>query len=161
MARVFGAAGSIAPLDGEGTPMLFTSERLLRVAVMASVLSALPFPVMAESADSSVIPPVVLQGCMPNIRPAMYDIGAKFNGFDVTFMNTTDKMVKLVLLRIGHSEFAKTGKFSPGAVIRWRLDAQAESLGCSIRAVRFEDGSEWKAPVDEMPSPAASGTPSP
>jgi hypothetical protein len=145
--------------------MLFTSERLLRVALMASVLSALPFPVMADSADSSAIPPIVLQGCAPNIRPATSSYGAsygeKFNGFDISFLNTSEKTAKLVLIRIGKTDFVKSGKFSPGAVIRWRLDAQSGSSGCSIRAVRFEDGSEWKASVDATPSPGASGTPSP
>ena len=142
--------------------MLFTSERLLRVALIASVISALPFPVMAESADSSAIPPIVLQGCAPNIRPAVWGYyGEKFNGFDISFLNTSDKTAKLVLIRIGKTDFVKSGKFSPGAIVRWRLDAQSGSSGCSIRAVRFEDGSEWKAPVDATPSPSASDTPSP
>lgn len=164
--------------------------RSLCFSLVASALSAFPLPAVADSSPSStVIPPVVLQGCAEKVRPERRhffadryglggnEVGAAVVGFDVSFVNTTDQTAKLVMLRIGGTDFAKIGTFSPGTVISWRLDAPTGS-NCSIRAVRFADGSEWTAPLEatgptplplnaplpgawSSPAPSPSNTPSP
>jgi hypothetical protein len=68
--------------------------------------------------------------------------GAQTVGFDLSFVNTSAKVANLVLIRVGRTDFAKTGTFSPNAVIAWRVAAKSGSE-CAIRAVRFDDGSEW------------------
>jgi len=147
-----------------------------------SALSAFPAHAIAgPSPSSTVIPPVVLQGCAEKVRPGhrhafanRYGFGdneteSSVVGFDVSFVNTTDQPAKLVMLRIGGTDFAKIGTFSPGVAISWRLDAPSGS-NCSIRAVRFEDGSEWTAPLEatgptplplNAPLPGASSSPVP
>jgi len=54
------------------------------------------------------------------------------------------------MVRIGGSDFVKTGEFTPNAVISWRIDAASfgtfDAQNCAIKAVRFVDGSEWSAP---------------
>ncbi len=68
--------------------------------------------------------------------------GAQTVGFDLSFVNTSDKVANLVLIRVGRTDFAKTGTFTPNAAIAWRIAAKSGSE-CAIRAVRFVDGSEW------------------
>ncbi len=60
-------------------------------------------------------------------------------GFDLSIVNTSTKVANLVLVRFGQTDFAKTGTFSPGAVIEWRIAAKSGSE-C---ALRFDDDSEW------------------
>jgi hypothetical protein len=122
-------------------------------------------PAPSASNAASVIPPIVLQGCSQKIRAKHSSIfanaaglsgashGDQILGFDLSFVNTTSKTAKIVMIRIGDTEFAKVGTFSPGAVIAWRISAHAGD--CSIRAVRFDDGTEWSAP----PTPATMTTP--
>jgi hypothetical protein len=62
-------------------------------------------------------------------------------GFDVSFVNTSDKIADLVFIRVGGTDFAKTGTFPPNAVVAWRIAAKSGSE-CSVRAVRFADGTE-------------------
>lgn len=68
--------------------------------------------------------------------------GEQTVGFHFSFVNTGEKTANLVLIRVGRTDFAKTGTFSPNAVIAWRIAAKSGSEG-AIRAVRFDDGSEW------------------
>jgi hypothetical protein len=117
-------------------------------------------------AASSVIPPIVLQGCAEKIKAkratlfansqsvAAASRGVQSLGFDVSFVNTTTKIAKIVVIRIGDTDFTKIGKFSPDAVIAWRVAAHAGD--CSVRAVRFDDGSEWAAPPDSVSAPVTS-----
>ena len=125
---------------------------LLAGAVLVFALSATEAKGQADTA----IPPVILQGCAPKVKPARFGLfgnrnsvsaaghGEQAVGFDVSFVNTTQKVATLVVIRIGDTDFVKTGTFSPGVVIAWRLAAQTGA--CSVRAVRFADGSEWTAP---------------
>lgn len=78
--------------------------------------------------------------------------GSKVVGFDVSFVNTTEKVAKVVLIQIGDTTFAKTGTFSPNVVIAWRIAAIPGP--CSVKAVRFDDGSEWAAPQSQNPAAA-------
>jgi hypothetical protein len=119
--------------------------------------------------DASAIPPIVLQGCDEKVKAKHWGLfsngvttsagghGDQVVGFDVSFVNTTTKTASVVLLRIGSTDFAKTGTFSPGATIAWRLAAAPGP--CSIKAVRFTDGSEWDAPPQttsaQSPAPEA------
>lgn len=130
----------------------FAFVSILSISANGVASPATPAPVQAD-----IIPPVVLQGCAPKVRPGHFGffanggtasasgVGARTVGFDVSFVNTTDHVANLVLLRIGDTTFAKTGTFSPGIVIAWRLAAQPGP--CSIVAVRFADGTEWVAPT--------------
>jgi hypothetical protein len=105
----------------------------------------------------SLIPPVVLQGCSEKVNAAHSSWlvgglmgraaggntqGEQTVGFDLSFVNTSGKVANLVLIRVGRTDFAKTGTFSPNAVIAWRIAAKSGS-DCAIRAVRFDDGTEW------------------
>lgn len=100
-----------------------------------------------------MIPPIVLQGCAPKVAPSRisinqyggYAVGAHVRGFDLSFVNTTNKVVKLVMIRIGGTDFAELGTFSPGVVIAKRIAAHEEGE-CLVTAVRFEDGTEWAQP---------------
>lgn len=137
-------------------------SRSLGFLLVASALSAFSFPAIADSSSSStIIPPVVLQGCNTTDGTSGNEVGAAVVGFDLSFVNTTDKLAKLVLLRIGERDFVKVGTFSPGAVVSWHLDAPAGSA-CFISAVRFEDGSEWTAPPEATgPTPLPLNAPLP
>jgi len=130
--------------------------------VVAIVLSQLALAPAANAATRpSLIPPVVLQGCSEKVNAAHSSWlvgglmgraaggnaqGAQTVGFDLSFVNTGDKTANLVLIRVGQTDFAKTGTFSPNAVIAWRIAAKSGS-DCKVRAVRFNDGSEWDNPV--------------
>ncbi len=109
----------------------------------------------------SLIPPVVLQGCAEKANAAHSSWlagglmgraaggnaqGVQIVGFDLSFVNTSVKTANVVLIRVGQTDFAKTGMFSPNAVIAWRIAAKSGSE-CKVRAVRFDDGSEWDDPV--------------
>ncbi len=143
--------------------------RILVVATTAILLSFLPYEAHAQSAvaaspaPDSVIPPIVLQGCAAKVKAKHAYIyangsilsggsrGDQVVGFDVSFVNTTTKVAKLVIIRIGETDFAKIGTFAPGAVIAWRIAAREGD--CSVRAARFDDGSEWAAAAQPVPSP--------
>lgn len=129
---------------------------MLSLSVLTTVgLAAARTPTPAQT-PADIIPPVILQGCAEKVRPAHFGlfangstasasgVGARAVGFDVSFVNMTNKIATVVLLRIGDTTFAKTGTFSPGVVIAWRLAAAPGA--CSIVAVRFADGTEWAAP---------------
>ena len=105
----------------------------------------------AVRANASVIPPVVLQGCSPEVKVYRAFSRPSAPGFDVSFINTSTKAVVLVLIRIGDTLFAWTGSSAPGSVTSWKVAAVGRS--CSIRAVRFADGTEWKAPPEPSTSP--------
>ena len=145
--------------------------------VMSTVLSAgALFAALAAGAGAqpipteSVIPPIVLQGCAEKVkagRKSIYAsrtfasgsaVGAQTVGFDLSFVNTTQKVAKIVMIRIGGTDFTKIGKFSPEAVVAWRIAAPEGA--CEVRAVRFEDGTEWSA-VASVPSYAAPAAPLP
>jgi hypothetical protein len=144
------------------------------VAIGCAALCITASETHAQSAPTasapSAIPPIVLQGCAEKVKAkhaslfasatglAAKSKGDQVVGFDVSFVNTTSKVAKIVMIRIGETEFTKIGKFSPDAVIAWRIAAKPGA--CSVRAVRFEDGSEW-APSEEntTPLPAATSTP--
>jgi hypothetical protein len=133
----------------------------VRIAlVIALAFSQFAISQVADAAPhQSLIPPVVLQGCAEKVTAAHASWlagglirraaagsaqGEQTVGFDVSFVNTSQKAANLVLVRVGATDFAKTGTFTPNAVIAWRLAAKSGSE-CAIRAVRFEDGSEWSA----------------
>lgn len=130
----------------------------------AVLLVALCSVRVVADTSASAIPPVVLQGYAEKVRPGSARlfsngstltggaVGARTVGFDVSFVNTTSKTANLVIVRIGETDFAKIGTFSPGVVIAWRLAASPGA--CSIHAVRFDDGSEWSAPEDASPLPS-------
>ena len=127
-------------------------------AAAALALSQLALSSAADAAPrQSLIPPVVLQGCSEKVNAAHSSWlvgglmgraaggnaqGAQTVGFDLSFVNTSEKVANLVLIRVGRTDFAKTGTFSPNAVIAWRIAAKSGS-DCAIRAVRFDDGTEW------------------
>jgi hypothetical protein len=131
-------------------------RRLAAPLVAAAIVASLPGAAFA--AETSAIPPVVLQGCAAKVKPGSASlfasqsalggsaVGARTVGFDISFVNTSDKVAKLVLIRIGATEFADIGTFSPNAVIAWRVAAK-EGSDCVIKAVRFVDGSEWSLPA--------------
>jgi hypothetical protein len=87
------------------------------------------------------IPPVVLQFCAPTavVRP-----NPNAGSMDLSFVNLSVKPAKLLIVSIGDSDVANSGTFTPGSEIKWRLPA--EPGPCKIKAVRFDDGSEWNAP---------------
>lgn len=143
-------------------PLLGRTSMMLR-AVVASVAwfaCALPVSgaptVLSSLPTASAIPPIILQGCAQKVRARHGFLSAtgggifgaargdQVVGFDVSFVNTTQKVATVIVVRIGDTEFAKTGTFSPGVTIAWRLAAAPGA--CSIRAVRFQDGTEWTAP---------------
>jgi hypothetical protein len=123
-----------------------------------ALVSQVAFTPAADAAPrQSLIPPVVLQGCSEKVNAAHSSWlvgglmgraaggnaqGAQTVGFDLSFVNTSAKVANLVLIRVGRTDFAKTGTFSPNAVIAWRIAAKSGSE-CAIRAVRFDDGTEW------------------
>ena len=123
---------------------------MVRIIALASCLALIT---VATARADSVIPPIVLQGCSPKGKPAiarlvdgsLFARGAVGVGYDVSFVNTTNKVATIVMIQIGADEFTKIGTFSPNAVVAWRLDAPPGP--CSIRAIRFKDGSEWAAPT--------------
>ena len=49
------------------------------------------------------------------------------------------------------TDVADVGKFAPDVAIKWRIPAMPGP--CSLRAVRFEDGTEWSAPPLPIASP--------
>jgi hypothetical protein len=131
----------------------------MRIFVAAALaLSQLALSSAVDAAPrQSLIPPVVLQGCSEKVNAAHSSWlvgglmgraaggnaqGAQTVGFDLSFVNTSEKVANLVLIRVGRTDFAKTGTFSPNAVIAWRIAAKSGS-DCAIRAVRFDDGTEW------------------
>src|SRR5450631_1632835 len=137
---------------------------MLRITLaLALVITALSSSNALAAQRLSLIPPVVLQGCAEKVDAGHSSFWAgrsffgggrsaagnskndQIVGFDVSFVNTTERTANLVLVRIGSTEFAKTGTFSPDAVIAWRIAAKSGG-DCSVRAVRFDDGSEWDAP---------------
>jgi hypothetical protein len=130
---------------------------------LATLAAQAPVP---ASTSTSAIPPIALQGCAEKVKAKHASIyansstlsgnsrGDQVVGFDVSFVNTTTKTAKIVVIRIGLTDFTKIGTFSPGAVIAWRIAAHPGA--CSVRAARFEDGSEWTAPAsDSTPTPAS------
>lgn len=135
-------------------------QRVLPMVAFASLTAQAP-----TYAPTSVIPPIVLQGCAEKVKAKHASIfannstlsgaarGDQVVGFDVSFVNTTTKAAKIVVIRIGATDFTKIGTFSPGAVIAWRIAARPGE--CKVLAVRFDDGTEWAAPVDASPSPAS------
>jgi hypothetical protein len=149
-------------------PKFYSPRRLCQDGVLAALLMALgPPAAYAQSAPSppsaSVIPPIVLQGCSQKVKPKHAAVfangtvlsggatGERVIGFDVSFVNTTAKVAKIVMIRIGDTEFTKIGSFAPDKVIAWRLAARPGD--CMVTAVRFDDGSEWSAPSPPSPSP--------
>jgi len=149
-------------------PKFYSPRRLCQDGVLAALLMALrPSTAYAQSAPSpppaSVIPPIVLQGCSQKVKPKHAAVfangtvlsggatGERVIGFDVSFVNTTAKVAKIVMIRIGDTEFTKIGSFAPDKVIAWRLAARPGD--CMVTAVRFDDGSEWSAPPPPSPSP--------
>ena len=131
----------------------------MRIYLVAAL--ALSLVALSSAADAaprqSLIPPVVLQGCSEKVNAAHSSWlvgglmgraaggnaqGAQTVGFDLSFVNTSEKVANLVLIRVGRTDFAKTGTFSPNAVITWRIAAKSGG-DCAIRAVRFDDGTEW------------------
>jgi len=128
-------------------PKFYSPRRLCQDGVLAALLMALrPSTAYAQSAPSpppaSVIPPIVLQGCSQKVKPKHAAVfangtvlsggatGERVIGFDVSFVNTTAKVAKM---------------------IAWRLAARPGD--CMVTAVRFDDGSEWSAPPPPSPSP--------
>jgi hypothetical protein len=109
---------------------------------------------------ATVTPPVVLQRCVEQVKGRAahsftnrsgFGEGASSDrvvGFDISFLNTTGKTANRVLIRVGNTDFEKAGSFAPNTVIAWRVGAKGGDGGeCSIRSVRFTDGSQWTAPV--------------
>ena len=105
------------------------------------------------TAAPSVIPPIVLQGCAEKVKAhhgRLYanrrflsgsETGDQVVGFDLSFVNTSPKVARIVIVRVGGTDFTKIGTFSPDAVIAWRIAAPPG--GCQVKADRFEDGTEW------------------
>jgi hypothetical protein len=110
-------------------------------------------------------PPVVLKFCAPMAlvqrrtstvvasNSVVNQTSPTADYMELSFVNTTKKNIKIVLVRNGETDVADIGKFSPDATIKWRIPAVPGP--CTLRAVRFEDGTEWTAP----PTPAPSGSP--
>jgi hypothetical protein len=100
---------------------------------------------------SSVIPPIVLQGCAQKRTGNGSAVFPYRSSFDLSFVNLTTKTAKVVMVRVGGTDFAKVGTFGPGSTTAWKIDAKSfgtfEAQNCSIQAIRFDDGSEWSAPV--------------
>jgi hypothetical protein len=122
-------------------------------------------PIRADE-TSSVIPPVVLQFCAPTAvahrrttdtvvanNSVVGQASPAPNSMDLSFVNTATRNIKIVIVRIGDTEVANVGKFSPDVTIKWRIPAMPGP--CSVRAVRFEDGTEWSA-SSAPPAPASS-----
>lgn len=149
--------------------MIIRRAALLIVAACAlSGQAPAPAP-----APTSAIPPIALQGCAQKVKAKHAHIFANSNantttvsgssrgdqvvGFDISFVNTTEKTAKIVVIRIGATDFTKIGQFSPDAVIAWRIAARPGD--CYVRAVRFVDGTEWTAPEPPPPAPDVMATP--
>jgi len=131
------------------------------LAALAIVLLPYAFSPAADAAPKqSLIPPVVLQGCSEKVNAAQasWFVGGLMGraaggnaqseqtvGFDLSFVNASDKTSNRVLVRVGKTDFAKTGKFTPNAVLASRIAAKSGSE-CAVRAVRFDDSSEWDNP---------------
>lgn len=107
-------------------------------------------PSVAQVA-SSAIPPVVLQSCAPSaVFPRRTPVAGSM---DVSFVNTTTKNISIVVLRIGSTDVSDVGTFYPNQTNLWRIEALLGA--CSLRAVRYEDGTEWSAPAAASPDPTA------
>jgi hypothetical protein len=143
----------------------FTTDRetvTLRLASRCAATISIACLLLGRT-DAAVFPPIVLQGCDSKViakhaRLNATEVGVSASekgdqnvGFDVSFVNTSAKVAKLVMIRIGDTDFAKVGTFSPDAVISWRIAAPPGA--CSVRGVRFADDSEWSV-QDEKISPA-------
>ena len=134
-----------------------TIGRLNRVAMLTTLWSLLgpavalgQSPAPTGTPGTSVFPPIILQGCAYKVTGNGSLAFPYRSHFDISFMNTTAKTAKMVMVRIGGTDFVKVGTFKPGDVASWRLDAKSfgtfAAQNCQIQAVRFEDGSEWTAP---------------
>lgn len=135
---------------------LFRDSALTALLVVLGHASAYAQSPAPAPLPSTVIPPIVLQGCSQKVKAKHASVfatgavlsgsatGERVIGFDVSFVNTTAKVAKIVMIRIGDTAFTKIGSFAPDKVIAWRLDARPGD--CMVTAVRFEDGSEWSAP---------------
>ena len=143
-------------------PKFYSPRRLCQDGVLAALLMALrPSTAYAQSAPSpppaSVIPPIVLQGCAEKRTGNGSAVFPFRSSFDLSFVNLTAKTAKVVMVRIGGTDFAKVGTFGPGSTTAWKIDAKSfgtnEAQNCSIQAIRFDDGSEWSAPPPPSPSP--------
>ena len=108
-----------------------------------------PTPSVAPTA-ASAFAPLVLQGCSRHVKGNGSLVFPYRAYFDLSFQNISAKTAIAVMVHIGGSDFVKTGEFAPKAVIAWRIDAASfgtfEAQNCSIKAVRFTDGSEWNVP---------------
>lgn len=133
----------------------------LPIIALAALTAQTPSP---APTPTSAIPPIVLQGCAEKMKAKRASIfasgstvsgnarGDQVVGFDVSFVNTTARIAKIVVIQVGATDFTKIGTFSPGVVIAWRFAARPGE--CTVRTVRFDDGSEWTAPVSlSTPSP--------
>ena len=113
--------------------------------------SATPSPA-PSNAPVSAFAPVVLQGCARHITGNGSLVFPYKTHFDLSFQNISAKTANAVMVRIGGSDFVKTGAFAANSVTVWRIDAASfgtfDAQNCSIKAVRFVDGSEWDAPQE-------------
>jgi hypothetical protein len=148
-------------------------KRILSAILGAAVVFVSGVADAQTTSPPSVIPPIVLQGCGEKVKPhhahlfannsvlSGSETGDKVVGFDLSFVNTTNKVAKIVMVRIGDTDFTKIGQFSPDAVIAWRVAARPGA--CEVRAVRFEDGTEWSLPPSPVPvtAPAAAAPDAP
>jgi hypothetical protein len=104
--------------------------------------------------SGSAFPPVALDGCsvkrgtwfgndangVPFI-PSAYQTGPSYLGFEVGFVNVSSETATLVLVNVGGTDFVEAGTFTPGARFIRRYSAAPGP--CTVKAVRFEDGTEW------------------
>ena len=141
----------------------YSPGRLCRDGALVALLMALgPSAAYAQSpapspSHASVFPPIVLQGCAEKRTGNGSAVFPFRSSFDLSFVNLTAKTAKVVMVRIGGTDFAKVGTFGPGSTTAWKIDAKSfgtnEAQNCSIQAIRFDDGSEWSAPPPPSPSP--------
>jgi hypothetical protein len=89
----------------------------------------------AVGVDSS-LPPIVLQQCAPMFS-AQSDRGNTVVAnnsvvstgqrsvvyYDISFVNISDKPATVVVVRIGGTDLANVGKFSPRTAVKWRIPA--------------------------------------
>jgi hypothetical protein len=146
----------LAPLGAVGS---FTTDAALPYSgvvpvrfplVSTLVLSQLAFTPAAEAAPrQSLIPPVVLQGCSEKVNGAHSSWlvggvmaraaggnaqGEQTVGFDLSFVNTSDRVATLVRTRVGRTD---SGTFTPNAVIAWRIAAKSGKNHVSPVIPRF------------------------
>ncbi len=138
---------------------------LAATAACICMLKGVSLAVVPDPTGMTSIPPVVLQFCAPTatVQPRQNAVVANnsvvnqaspgVNSMDISFVNVSKKIAKIVVVKIGGTEIANIGKFSPDVAIKWRVPAVPGS--CSLRAVRFEDGTEWTAPPEPHPSASA------